>query len=132
MRLWWPLQHLMLHCSSSLAGDGLSTRRTPALPSSSAPRRLRCLLRVGLFEERRAELCDDVWAAFDDGFLVDVLAITFQNVVGCLRFSVRAGLHAGVCVCVVNLRSIVPLLTLGFAACGSMSFTISRKKVGGF
>ena len=73
MRLWWPLQHLVLHCSSSLAGDGLSTRRTPALPSSSAPRRLRCLLRVGLFEERRAELCDDVWAAFDDGFLVDVL-----------------------------------------------------------
>ena len=28
------------------------------------------------------------------GFLVDVLAITFQYVVGCLRVSVRAGLHA--------------------------------------
>ena len=69
MRLWWPLQHLVLHCSSSLAGDGLSTRRTPALPSSSAPRRLRCLLRVGLFEERRAELRDDVGAALDDGLL---------------------------------------------------------------
>ena len=27
-------------------------------------------------------------------FLVDVLAITFQIIVGCLRFSVRAGLNA--------------------------------------
>ena len=55
--------------------------------------------RVGLFEERRAELCDDVWAAFDDGLLGRCPRDPFQNVVGCLRFSVRAGLHAGVCVC---------------------------------
>ena len=55
---------------------------------------LRCLLHVGLFEQWRAELRDDAWAAFEEGFLVDVLAITFQYVVGCLRFSVRAGLHA--------------------------------------
>ena len=69
MRLWWPLQHLVLHCSTSLAGDGLSTRRTPTLPSSFAPRRLRCLLRAGLPEELHAELRDDVLAALVEGLL---------------------------------------------------------------
>ena len=46
-----------------MAGDGLSTRWIPILPSSSAPRLLRGLLRAGLFEELHAELCEEVWVA---------------------------------------------------------------------
>ena len=41
---------------------------------------LNCVMKFGLLLKK--------------GFLADVLAITLQNVVGCLQFSVRAGLHA--------------------------------------
>ena len=76
-------------------GAGLSTCRTPLLASSCAPRLLRCLLRAGLLEELRAELRDGLGLRLMIGYLVEDVAITFQNFVGRLPVAVRRACMCG-------------------------------------
>ena len=58
------------------------------------------------------------------GFLVDVLARPFQYVVGCLRFSVRAGLH-------VFVSTVIPSADIASAAALSIGSDLLQKDMYG-